>query len=269
MGNVKEIEPFNIDEIIQLIKYASDNGVGEDITGELNDSVNQYRREKKEEGSNNLPSAQATIPPEQNILKLYTQLCLKTLPVNGKTLIDTQTKATRNSIKLIIWTATLFVLVSINEIFEIYFRETNIPDSGAWFWLSEFQRYVLDFLSPFFWGALGSCIYLLKTINDKISTNTFDASKLPGWGARVWLGAILGAIIMYLYDTEGFTSKELNLDANAVAFLVGMGVKVVYGAIEKTVESFSEKLGLEALRKTPAVSDGAGLKTGKDEGNAK
>ena len=46
MGNVKEIEPFNFDEIIQLIKYSSDDGLGKDITGELNTSVKQNNRRK-------------------------------------------------------------------------------------------------------------------------------------------------------------------------------------------------------------------------------
>ena len=48
--------------------------------------------------------------------------------------------------------------------------------------------------------------------------------------SRIWLGAILGVLNLVIYDPASPTTRKVNLDGNAVAFLTGIGVKVVYGA---------------------------------------
>ena len=60
---------------------------------------------------------------------------------------------------------------------------------------------------------------------------------------------MLGAIVVTIFDSSTFTEAGVNLEDSAIAFLAGLGVKVVYGAIERTVETLASKLNLDALRK--------------------
>ena len=95
----------------------------------------------------------------------------------------------------------------------------------------------------------GSCVYLLKTLSDRASERSFDRRQLQGWGTRIMLGAILGAVVQYLYNPASFTTEAFKLDASAVAFFTGVGVKVVYGAIEKTIDMLASKMNLAAIRR--------------------
>jgi hypothetical protein len=96
-------------------------------------------------------------------------------------------------------------------------------------------------------GGLGSCIFLLKRFSDIASDRTFDSDFIGGWQTRVLLGAILGGVIQYIYD-PGFII-ESGMDENALAFLVGLSVKVFYGALEKLIDAVADKLNLNAIRR--------------------
>ncbi len=55
-----------------------------------------------------------------------------------------------------------------------------------------------------------------------------------------------------MFDPSTLSADSLPLRPAAVAFLIGLGVKPVYGALEKTIETLSEKLNLESIRRVPA-----------------
>ena len=100
-----------------------------------------------------------------------------------------------------------------------------------------FQEYLLDPLSPMAWAGLGSCVYLLKRLTDIAAERQFDSAFLQGWKTRILLGAVLGGVILYIFDTDFIVGTEF--DSNGVAFLTGLGVKVVYGALEKLVDTLA------------------------------
>ncbi len=94
-------------------------------------------------------------------------------------------------------------------------------------------------------------LFLLITIANESMDVLY---KLQGWKTRIVLGAVLGGIMQFIYDSKSFTTAGLHLDANAIAFLTGVGVRVVYGVIKKTIGVLAEKLNLEALRQQKSGS---------------
>lgn len=227
-------------EIIELMRYAAYLGLDDDhgVIGPLCEAVNAYQRTEDEVQKEKLAC---------EILKNYGALCKLTHPVNGGTLVDTA-QILKHIWPIVCWALVFLVLGFGNEMLDVYFNDLANTPGAAYAWLGNFQNYVLDYASPFIWGGLGACVYLLKRLSDRASQRTFYAKVLHGYNVRILLGAILGSTVVYLYDPASLTDGKVRLDANAIAFLAGVGTKVVYGAIEKTIETLGEKMNLAALR---------------------
>ncbi len=106
--------------------------------------------------------------------------------------------------------------------------------------LSESHKTVLDakeLLQPLIWGALGSCTFLMKKLSDKLSSFAFEEARARGIGARVFLGAILGLIVVEL--TRNLLG---DFPVYLIAFLAGLGIKPVYAAIESLVEGLAARI---------------------------
>ena len=188
-------------------------------------------------------------------LHLYSQLTKLTFPVNGRTLIDTEAFRLRYLSGLSAYTIIFFALALGNIILQNWLGDIVIPEEGRLRCLYNFYAYILDPLSPFIWGGLGSCVYLLKSLSDYAGDRSFDRCKLHGWHTRVWLGAILGAVMDRIFTKTGLAEEHLNLGADAIAFLTGVGVKAVYGAIDKAIDQLANMLNLKAIRgSTPPSS---------------
>src|SRR5690606_30920782 len=113
-------------------------------------------------------------------------------------------------------------------------------------WLSDFALHYIQFFTPFIWGALGACVYILKRIGDEAASNRFDRDKFRGWGNQALLGAVLGGSITYVINPDAFSSVTLSV--TAIAFLTGLGTKIVYGALEKLIALLAEKMNLDSIR---------------------
>jgi hypothetical protein len=236
----------DVAEIKALIAYVSGNGLDPDgaVLKPVLEALCEY--EEAPRSSENATS----------LLMAYSRLSKATVPVTGRSLLKTP-EVHRFLRPIMGWALFFFLFAAANEAFEQWALDALHPEGGFWYWVAAIQTYCLDLLVPFVWGGLGSCIYLLKLLNDKAHERSFDDRLLKGWGSRIWLGAVLGAIVLYIYDPSKFTGEDIALDAKAVAFLTGVGVKVVYGAIEKTVATLAAKMNLSALRTDAAQGAGA------------
>ena len=60
----------------------------------------------------------------------------------------------------------------------------------------------------------------------------------------------MGGAVQFIYDPAALLggASGLKMSANALGFLTGVGVKVVYGAIEKTIDTLSSKMNLNAVQ---------------------
>ncbi len=184
-------------------------------------------------------------------LDQYAAVAKLVVPVSGSTLVDSL------NVDRITWPVrglalSILILLIVNAIMKVWFENSMPPAIGLSRVVYQLQVYGLDVISPFLWGALGSCVYLLKRYADLAEARIFDEDSSQGWATRVLLGAILGGVVQYIYDSSAFGSSGMQLDANALGFLSGLGVKVVYGAIEKTIAALGEAMNLETIRTAPA-----------------
>lgn len=242
---VEQTKHFSVEEISELLIYAANSGIV--VPTETLSPLYSYIQDKdlpvldEEQHDHSSP-----LKDSLSVHEAYTQLTRITSPVTGKTILHS--RRYRKSVKYIKFTAIFFLFVSLsNEMVGMYIGDTSLPDEGMWSHFFNFHLYVLTPLSPIFWGGLGSCIFLLKRFSDIASDRTFDSDFIGGWQTRVLLGAILGGVIQYIYD-PGFV-VESGMDENALAFLVGLSVKVFYGALEKLIDAVADKLNLNAIRR--------------------
>lgn len=256
-------EPLVLEEVKSLLKYAAERGLDQDgsIIKPLYLAVQRF-----EAGSQSTQQAAGAPLSSQDelraeILRMYSQLTRLTIPVTGRTLVQTAQNFKSATRPLKFFGFVFLALVVGNEVLKAWLGDVPEPEEGWVLQLLNFRRYVLDYCVPFLWGALGSIAYLLKRLSDIAEERTFDYSTAQGWAARIFLGAILGGVVQYLYDSSVFINPEagLKLSASALGFLTGVGVKVVYGAIEKTIETLGEKMNLNAIK--TSKSDTASIRT--------
>jgi len=238
-AKAQDPDPVPIKEVDALMRYVASNGIDADgkILGPLHEVMAQVATEP----------ARATTENRKKLLTYYASLTRLTQPVTGKSLLDS-VGLDRHIRSIQNWCYFVLATVALSTALKAWLGDQPEPEEGWLLWVLMFNRYVLDFLSPFLWGALGSYVYLLKRFSDLAADRKFDRDLLQGWETRVILGAVLGGVAQFLYDSAVFTSSGLQLDANALGFLTGVGVKVVYGAIEKTIDALGSAMNLDALR---------------------
>lgn len=250
-------------EVRALIKYAAERGLDSD--GVLIGALERMLQDQVEDSSALAPAGD--LPPA--VVVAYAKLSALTVPVSGRSLLETETRFKLAVLPLHLWTLLILAIVVANEILKVWFADLVEPEEGPLLRLIDLRHYVLDVCSPFLWGALGSCVWLLKRLSDLAENRSFDRALSHGWTSRILLGAILGGIVQYLYDPALFVAGTFKLGASALGFLTGVGVKVVYGAIEKSIEVLSNKMNLDANktdnRDTTAVRDFLTSELGKTD----
>jgi hypothetical protein len=250
-GGPCPVVPVMICEVKALLKYAADRGLDAEgkIRSPLYAAVLEYDvlSDPDRVAATPVPQPRTRDELSITILQFYTELAQLTSPVNGHTLLEARqfTVAVR---PLYIWTFVILFGVVAGEVLRTWLADVVEPEDGWLLYFFDFRRYVLDTCSPFLWGALGSCVWILKRLSDCAEQHTFDRVVSHGWITRILLGAILGGIVQYLYDPSVFVSNGFKLGASALGFLTGVGVKVVYGAIEKTIEVLANALNLNAKK---------------------
>ncbi len=247
----QDSEFFSLDEVKELLLFAARRGIEdtEKCVEALHDYVAEYE---------DAPDDAAKRVAEKKTFDEYVKLCSVTFPilgVNGRTLVDSKNHH-EHTIKVLAVGAFFLVCALGTQILGLWFKGDPGSDPGDTSWFVDFHRYALTYLSPFFWGGLGASVYLVKRLSDELSSFRFDSRQFNGWFTRIMLGAVLGAAVVFIFDPDLFTDgegKPLQLSTNVVAFLTGIGVKVVYGAIEQTIETLGDKLNLAAVRRSERV----------------
>lgn len=166
--------------------------------------------------------------------------------VNGHTVLETR-RATQGffqisnipRIRPVIIGFTLFFIVILIEVLKPWIAESN---QSTHFLLK--PTYI--FLTGATWGGIGSCLFLMKRISDKIFTEAFSHDKVHGDIARIFLGAMLGVCVVLLFFTDDKdikTFSEFNIGPAIAAFIAGLGIKPVYAAFETLSEELAARLG--------------------------
>ncbi len=100
-------------------------------------------------------------------------------------------------------------------------------------------------LVPFIWGGLGASVFLMKRVSDRLSERAYEEARLKGDGTRIFLGAILGLLVVQIFTQapgDGSNVGGVNLTQVTLAFVAGLGVKPVYAAFEALVEGVAARI---------------------------
>ncbi len=232
---------INIPEVEALIQYASEKGIAADdrLLANLLEDVTKFRENSK-------------LQDAQSLLENYAKLCRLTEPVSGRNIIGVK-NLSQETRKFNISSLAIF-LISISLLATgLWVIDETPADDGYLGVPIDVIQHCLPFATPFFWGALGSCVYILKRINDEAAALAFDPVMFKGWITRVLLGAILGGSITYVIDPE--VTEAVKVSTTALAFLAGLGTKAVYGGLEKIIQLLVEKMNLKSLKQQNKAAD--------------
>lgn len=240
-------------EVVALIHYVTERGMdpGGEIVRPLHDALANYKQAS---------TVQDKVKWTNEVLLGYSRLCGLTYSdtgVNGRTLRDSALSTWYMS-SVIVWG-----LIFVVSAFSVHFIKYWITKAGGEVDAQSWQI-LLVFISdtgsvqiaPLFYGGLGACIYLLRSLSTKAADGTFDARKLQGVGARIFLGAIFGFIVVNLLfdtsETDGAIVLDMlgihALEMNAVAFFCGLGVKAIYSVFARTIDFVHHKIEQLGIR---------------------
>lgn len=233
---------FDPNEVQQLIRYATSKGLDKVTIMALQQALLDHQ-----ENPDNKSNITAVLGP-------YSDLSRQCGGVTGRSLMDTDSFSLIGGMKFGLFYMWLFIFIIFSlgsELVGIWLANIPTPDGGDMEHLQEFHRNFMKPLESFSWGGLGSCVFLLKRIWDLHTSRTFERNKFNGWGIRILLGAIMAAVVEYLFISEN--DEGIGLQINVLAFLTGVGVKAFYSAIERIIEETAAKLGPKLRR--PEAAD--------------
>ena len=229
-----------------LASYAGDHGL--DPNGNLAASIHDAiaAREMAE-------SKEGWLKANGELVRAYAQLNAKTAKnnVTGRTVIDSRKFLLRHT--LVEWTFGVICLVGAvgTEILGTHYGIQRAAALAASTPSPETPYYTiystaLVYLLPFFWGGVGSFLYLIKLLSERAAARQFSSVRLRGSLPRLVLGAVLGGVVANLYGEQANAvvaiavpdiSTTGGLGASALAFLAGLGVKAVYGMFNAIIQT--------------------------------
>lgn len=179
-----------------------------------------------------------------------TTVTYKERGVNGITILDTQSKRSRKFLaardRPMVIGLMLFISALITEVL-IQWR-SGVSDPST---LTGFQAFAYlligtlsTFLVPAFWGGIGSCIFLMKRISDKLFDMAYEKARVRGDGTRIFLGAMLGVVTVVLLFpnfSDRIILGKVNLAPATAAFIAGLGVKPIYAGFESLSEELARR----------------------------
>jgi hypothetical protein len=230
---------FDPNEVNALIRYASEHGIDDGLVARLYRDVASFRQTD-------------TVADGELVLGGYTKLCALTKPITGRNVLNAgdlmkQTKG------FMLTTFLIFVISIFSLAAGVWIKNEPLPDEGYFGISGVVVQHYLPFFTPFVWGALGACVFILKKINDEAASLTFDSFMFKGWLTRALLGAVVGGTVTYVIEPEAFAA--VGVSSMAIAFLAGLGTKAVYGGFEKIIELMVEKMNLQSLKQDTKKTD--------------
>ena len=252
MTDAPKYNPTECDELIKeadaLALYIAQRGdtlpvIGESLYDQLLSAI-------KDAKSN--PSACHC----QSLMKSYANITATTYKergVNGRTILDTGDQPPRWSRKWLtaprnrpgVIGVSLFISALILEALARWIGTVSAPKE---FYFGEFFYHLTitftTFLIPVVWGGIGSCVFLMKRLSDKLFHLAYDKARVRGDVTRIILGAMLGlVIVVFFYRDFDDKIREGNIELayRSAAFVAGLGVKPIYAAFESMTQELAQR----------------------------
>jgi hypothetical protein len=111
-------------------------------------------------------------------------------------------------------------------------------------------RVFLDVTTPWAYGGLGACVYLLRSAHTYIYQRCFDVRRKSEYFNRILLGAVAGgAIILFASQYADDDGNVVQLSSAALGFLAGYNTDFLFSALERVAQALLPKIGLDSLQK--------------------
>jgi hypothetical protein len=232
------------EEVAALLKFATEKGIeDETLVPALFNQLRMWQGAREAGDAADQESATT------EMLASYTKLTKQLNGVNGRNILQGR-NLMKETLGFMFVTFVFFIVCVTTLALQAWVSNEPRQDDVL---LNDAILHYIQFFTPFFWGALGACVYILKRITDEAADNRFDHDKFQGWATRATLGGVLGGIITYIIDPSAF--GDLTLNIAAIAFLTGLGTKVVYGALQRLIQILGDKMNLQVLREQKSKTD--------------
>jgi hypothetical protein len=118
------------------------------------------------------------------------------------------------------------------------------------------SRVILELLTPWAYGGLGACVYLLRSAHIYIAARSFDVHRKPEYYNRILLGVMAGgAILLFVDHLTNDEGQIVQLSSAALGFLAGYNTDFLFKAIERVTAAILPKVGIDTVQKAgPATT---------------
>ena len=85
----------------------------------------------------------------------------------------------------------------------------------------------------------------MKRLSDRLFEMAYEEARVKGDGTRIFLGSMLGVVIVVLFFPEfggQIEAGDVKFGPATAAFVAGLGVKPIYGAFEELSEALSNRI---------------------------
>lgn len=122
---------------------------------------------------------------------------------------------------------------------------------------------------PFAYGALGACVFLLKSCHIRIYRREFNVRRIPEYYSRILLGFVSGGAILLFIDPQEVSTY---VGSAGLAFLTGYNADFLFATLERIAAAILPKVPApETPPSTPAaprVAPGSPDKVREQSGQA-
>ena len=119
-----------------------------------------------------------------------------------------------------------------------------------------------------FYGGLGACVFLLRSLHKHIHERTFDRRFQPEYYNRIVLGVVGGGVITILINADGKapTGTLAGISIPALAFLVGYNTDLLFSLIERISNALFPKVPDPPSPEAAVMPPSPAKKTGDGDG---
>lgn len=163
-------------------------------------------------------------------------------------------EANHLSYSLVFWTIIFVAIASAGEFMSRFYGEP-LDQTEGW---TNGLGILLQNLTPFTYGAMGACVYLLRSLHKYIADRTFERRRRPEYVNRVLLGSVSGGAMVLLVDQVTTDSGDvIHFSSAALGFLAGYSTDLLFSAIERIIAAILPRVGLDSVRRRAEPEAGA------------
>jgi len=120
---------------------------------------------------------------------------------------------------------------------------------------------LLQMAVPFLYGAIGSLVYVYKTLSDLYVSRALDPNKLADDWMRLFMGGLMGGLMVALFYQQYYSSYSDNaegsakqISALAIAFLTGYSVEFFYRVLDRIINTVLPKSAEDSSTSQAVIS---------------